>query len=265
MTTPSSGSHTNSRRIPRKTVVSGINPHLLNLLKVEAEHETEVLPAKRLLTPARFDVMAKVIYAKHRAMGGGMSWASRVYKEHLEILSGFEEGDGQGKTCFEDYRGSFDNLLNSVGSSGFRPEISMLPVGNDLQIIDGAHRLGAALFYNASVQVICFDMEPNRYDYRYFRRRGLAEDISDAMALEYCQMSPDVKVAVLFPVAQQHREKVISALGRNTLVYEKAIIVTGSGRANLIRLLYAGEHWVGDGQQETRGVRDHIENRFEEG
>jgi len=264
-THPVSGSHPNIQRIPRETVVSRINPHLLNLLKVETEHETEVLPARALLTPARFDVMAKVIYAKHWSMDGGMSWATRVYKEHLGILSSFEEGDGQGKTCFEDYQASYDKLLCSVGSSGFSPDISMLPVSYGLQIIDGAHRLGAALFYDKPVSVVYFDVQPDRYDYRYFHKRGLPEDISDAMALEYCRLSPDVKVAVLFPVAQLHREKVLSLLGSDVLAYEKSITVTRSGRANLIRLLYAGEHWIGDGRQETRGVRDHIENRFEEG
>jgi FkbM family methyltransferase len=257
--------HANCQRIPREAVVRGINPHLLNLLKVETEHETELLPASRLLSPARFDVMAKVIYAKHRAMGGGMSWATRIYREHLRILSGFEEGDGLGKTCFEDYRFSFDKLLDSLGSGGFNPEISMLPVGNDFQIIDGAHRLGAALFYDEPVRVVYFDVQPGRYDYRYFRERGLPEEISAAMALEYCRLSPDIKVAVLFPVAQQYREKVMSLLGSDMIAYEKTVTVTHSGRANFIRLLYAGERWVGDGQRETRGIRDHVENRFEDG
>jgi len=262
---PLSGSQTNCQQLPRHAVVDGINPHLLNLLKVETEHETELLPARRLLTPGRFDVMAKVIYAKHRAMGGGMPWATRVYREHLRILSGFEEGDGLGKTCFEDYLVSFDRLLDSMESGGFNPGTSLLPVGNDFRIIDGAHRLGAALFYDEPVRVVYFDAQPNRYDYRYFSERGLPTDIADAMALEYCRLSPDVKVAVLFPVARQSREKVQSLLGGDTIVFEKAVTVTHSGRANLIRLLYAGEHWVGDGRQETRGVRDHIENRFEDG
>ena len=77
---PMSGSLSNSQQITRQAVVNGINPHLLNLLKVETEHVTGLLPARSLLTPARFDVMAKVIYAKHRAMNGGMSWATRAYR-----------------------------------------------------------------------------------------------------------------------------------------------------------------------------------------
>lgn len=250
-------------QIPRDTIISRLNPHLLNLLKISPEHDTEIVTATQLLTPARFDLMAKVIYAKHRALGCGLSWATYVYREHLRIFNDFNEGDSSGKNNFSDYQQCFDELLDSILSTGFNQNISMLPVGEGAQIIDGAHRLGAALVHNLTVPVIHFDVSPDRFDYHYFCKRGLAEEILDAMALEYCRLSPHVKIAALFPVARQHLHTSVSLIGKTKIIYEKKLTLTNRGRGNFIRLLYAGEHWVGDGRVETAGVRDHIENRFD--
>ncbi len=251
--------------ISRDTVVEKINPHLLSLLRVEREHQQLTLQPGCLLTSARFDVMAKYLYAKQRQYGGAGAWATHIYREHLKAFCDFKEGDGSGKTSFDDYVANFIRLLDGFAANGFDADNSLLPVGRDNVMIDGAHRLAAALYYGSTVECVCFDVTPDRYDYRYFRQRGMDPDVCDAMALEYCRLSHRVKVAVVFPVAGLKLEHIIDLLGgQDCIVYAKDVVVSRLGRANLIRLLYAGEHWVADGRSETRGLRDHVENRFRE-
>lgn len=249
--------------ISRPSVEKAINPHLTSLLHFDECHETTRAQARELLTPARLDVMAKYIYAVHRKSGSDSSWGAHVYREHLRVWNEFVEGDTSGKTSFDAYRRSFDDLLAGMARLGFDPNLGLIPVGSEGTIIDGAHRLAAALAYDCSVDIVKFGFLPPRYDYAYFRERGLAGEILDDMALQYCALDSRVRVAVVFPVAKGKDEQVSRILEESrSVVYTKLVSFSKSGRMNLIRLLYRNEPWVGDGVKLTSGLMHHVESRF---
>ena len=114
--------------ISKVEVIHRVNPHLLNILPFETEHERYLLPPESFLSHRRFDVMAKYIYAKHRENDLALDWARNIYKEHLKVWGGFVEGDGSGKDSFEKYLNSFNSLLDSI-KNAFNENISVLPVG----------------------------------------------------------------------------------------------------------------------------------------
>jgi FkbM family methyltransferase len=259
----SSASAGSAEWLPRNAIAAAINPHLLGLIKIEAQHEVRQLPAPALLAPARLDIMAKYLYALHHAMGTPTAWSAHVYREHLRVWNQFREGDASGKSSFEDYRESFDRLLKSMSEHGFDESMGLLPVDRDNVIIDGAHRLAAALALGLPVKVARFDAHAGRYDQEYFRQRGLDGEVLDDMALQYCRLDASVRVAVLFPVAQGHDEEILGLLQeRGTVFYRKAVTVSREGRANLVRLLYRNEAWLGDGTRPTPGLLHHVNNRF---
>ena len=249
--------------LPRSAVAAAINPHLLQVLKIEAQHETERLAAHALVSPRRLDTMAKYVYALHRTMGIPSAWGTHVYREHLRVWNQFREGDASGKCSFEDYQQSFDRLLESVAETGFDETMGLLPVDRNDTIIDGAHRLAAALARRSAVRVVRFDALAANYDHDYFKQRGLAVEVLDEMVLQYCRLDAGVRVAVLFPVARGHDEEVLRLLReQGAIVYRKAVTLTRNGRANLIRLLYRSEPWLGDGTKPTPGLLHHVNNRF---
>lgn len=248
---------------PRSEVTASLNPHLLNLLKIESQHEVMRVDATQLMTPARLDVMAKYVYAQQLVKNIKSEWGAHVYQEHLRIWNEFLEGDGSGKFSFDHYRESFDRLLMEFHEKGFDERHGLIPVGISDIIIDGSHRLAAALACGSPVSIVRFDVRPAEYDYRYFRERGLSEDILDDMVLQYCRLDSSTRVAVLFPVAQGRDQEIFNFIHEcGPIVYRKDVIVSRSGRANLIRLLYRGEAWLGDGDKPTPGMLHHVNNRF---
>jgi len=246
-------------RLPKSEVIKSVNSHLLTLLPFQEEHETDELPATDLLRSERFDVMSKYIYAKLNLLNVADEWRSKVYFE-LQKIFGFKEGDASGKNSHTDYLNEFDNLLNSIKANGFA---GFLPVGNNNVIIDGAHRLAASLSFDQRVPVIKFDVDPARYDHQYFLERGLDPEVSDSMALEFCRLSPNMVIAVVFPVANGKDDEVQNILKEyGQIAYEKQVVFLELGRHNLIRQLYRNESWLGADGDITPGLRHHVEQRF---
>ena len=249
--------------LPRSAVADAINPHLLNLLKIEARHEIIRVPPVELLSPARLDVMAKYIYALHRAMGVPSGWGHHVYREHLRVWNRFQEGDQSRKSSFDDYRLSFDRLIEDLSKKGFNESLGLVPVDRDNAIIDGSHRLAAALAAGTPVSGVRFNAQAGQYDSEYFRQCGLGSDVLDDMALNYCRLDARVRVAVLFPVARGRDDEILQLLrNEGAIVHRKAVTISHSGRANLVRLLYRNEPWLGDGSRPTPGLLHHVNSRF---
>jgi len=252
-------------RLLKSDVIKSINSHLLTLLPLQEEHETDELPATVLLRGERFDVMSKYIYAKLSQMNVAHDWRSKVYFE-LQKIFGFKEGDASGKKSQADYLKEFDSLLNSIKTNGFKKEIGLLPIGDKNIIIDGAHRLAASLLFAQCVPVVKFNTEPAIYDYKYFVAGGLDSNVLDAMALEFCRLSRNMVIAVVFPVASGKDDEIQSVLkDYGQIAYEKQVIFSEIGRHNLIRQLYRNESWLGRDGEITSGLRYHVEKRFLDG
>ena len=86
-----------------------------------------------LLTHKRFDVVVKYMYASNPTS----EFYKNAYKEHLRIWNGFYEGSPR-KRGFED----FDNAFKSIIKNAVDEPV---PVNNEGHIVNGAHRLAAAL------------------------------------------------------------------------------------------------------------------------
>lgn len=249
--------------LSRAHVAAALNPHLLTQVKIELFHEVQVVRPTELLSPARLDVMAKYVYAQEWIEGIHAEWSTYVYRDHLRVWNEFVEGDGSGKSSFEDFKESFDELLIHMTRNGFDDSRGMMPIGRNNVIIDGAHRLAAALALNIPVKVVHFDVQPRLYNYEFFQDCGLNEEILDEMALQHCRLDDRVRVAVLFPVARGHDDEIMQMLQESSVIlYRKAITISRRGRENLIRLLYEGESWLGDVGRPTAGLLQHVTQRF---
>ena len=253
----------NKAWLPRADVAAVINPHLLAHLKIEPYHEVKNVQPTEFLSPARLDVMAKYVYALQWVLKRRAEWGPHVYREHLRVWNEFREGDGSGKSSYEDFRASFDELLTHIAHHGFDERRGVIPTGQNNVIIDGAHRVAAALALKTPVKVVCFGMQPRQYNYEFFRERGLAEEILDDLILQYCRLDDRVRVAVLFPVTQGREDEMTRTLQESgPILYRKSITISRRGRENLIKLLYRGESWLGDGIRPTPGLLQHVNQRF---
>lgn len=243
-------------------VANSIGTRLASLLPMTTEHPVSVTEPRLLLRPSRFDVAAKVIYAQERVLGEVSVWAMHVYVEHIRAFNGFHEADGS-KHCKVDFVQHFDNVIQSIKEHGFHSD-GLVPVDRNQTIIDGGHRLATCLALNEPIQLVHFDQYQNLvYDYRYFEGRGLGREICNAVALQYCRMAADARVAVVFPISKQPIDPFLERVNKfEHAIIDRACVFSELGRANLIRLLYEGESWVGDGVEPTRGLVQHVDRRF---
>jgi hypothetical protein len=214
-----------------------------------------------LLTPARFDIPAKLIYARHWHRGVNASWARALYDEHIRVWNGHFEAEPR-KRGSDRFVASFHALLGSIRGRGFDPSLGPVPVGETASPINGGHRIAACILYGQ--RVVC-QQHPERlpshnYDSYFFRERcrhgSLSESMLDAIAAEYCRLKANTYVAVVFPSAVGNHRLVRDVLSRHgDLVYEKSLRLAGHGPTNLVRLLYSGEPWLGSNEDAFAGAR----------
>jgi FkbM family methyltransferase len=252
--------------LDRESAIRCLNAHLATLLPFRDRHRVMRLDWRKLLQPGRFDVMAKTIYARSHLSGTGNDWANELYRAHLEVWSGFVEGDGSGKDSYAKYRRAFDAVIEGIAVRGFDPEHSLLPVDVDGVIIDGAHRAAACIALKQDAWVIPFEYRMDDYGAERFRQMGLSSIYLDAMAVEYARLDRDSRLVCLFPAALDKQEVVERLLVEyGSIVYRKPLSLTGYGPQNLIAQLYRDESWLGRRQEGWPGSRSHVEARFVDG
>jgi UDP:flavonoid glycosyltransferase YjiC (YdhE family) len=179
---------------------------------------------RELLHPNRFDLLAKYIYAKHRKVDAQRSWATKLYLDHIQVMNNFHE-DLPRKCTPQDFLQAFDDLLDSVEAHGYDAAHPPVPVGNDLGLLNGAHRVAACLIYNQPVRYEIRDRPGYDFSAAWFRRKsrhatkGLATQWADTMALEYCRLRPDAQLVLVADEAEL-RDKLVAELStRGCIVY----------------------------------------------
>lgn len=214
------------------------------------DYSIERVPARELLSPERIDVMAKLKYVESRESGLNVEYAVGLYRRNIEActLGMFAELGNEEKETFEDFLKVFDELIDSIKDSGVDENISVLPVGNRGFIMDGAHRLSIAAYFNQEVPIIRFDLDETSMDADFFRQRMTSEEDLDYLAAELCKWREDLYLCCLWPSASptEKREAAIGFLrDYGTVVHRKTIHITYNGLHNLIPQIYSRMDWVG--------------------
>ena len=218
------------------------------------------IPSSNLISHTRFDVIIKFLFAKSILKGYKTSFYRDMYKEHLRVWNNFKEYNNTTKNTYEAFEQCFLNLIKDIGKSGFNKKISTIPVVDKKYILNGSHRLAAALGHNKDVwchdgvNVIDGQLD---CDYRFFKQLHLNEEYMDQTAIEYCKLKPNTYVVCLFPVVNNKLSEVYDILRSNgDVFYSKQITLNTTGAFNLMRELYLGEKWAGDWRNNYAGFRE---------
>lgn len=151
-------------------------------------HEYEIisLPATELLSCGRFDIFAKLFYVRNRETRPLL--AKRVYLESLHVMVplGKEWGKEEEKSSFAIHVRAFNDLIDEFRSGDFNPSVSVVPIGKDKVLLDGAHRVAALAYYGKDVTVCSFSaVEGKVFPHAFFLESGrITGYVMDLMALE---------------------------------------------------------------------------------
>ena len=187
-----------------------------------------------LLTHKRFDVVVKYMYASNLTS----EFYKNAYKEHLRIWNGFYEGSPR-KRGFEDFDNAFKSIINNTVDEP-------VPVNPEGHIVNGAHRLAAALYHQRSIQIRNTNPNENNYvesDCEYFIKRGLAQSIVKRTALEYAKLKPNTHVMCLFPIAHTRMAEVMNIIEKHSnIFYKSSEAFNSTGQLGLIKEIYLPGH-----------------------
>jgi hypothetical protein len=200
-----------------------------------------------LLTPARFDVMAKYIYASYELAERETNWHVDLYKSHIGKWNNFYEGEPL-KVGYDAFKEAFHALLKSMRKNGYLKEYAPLPINTVGSLINGSHRLGTALALNTPVRATV--KQKGKKLSPFFAQLKNSHHLEipylDHMTYEYAKLKPNTYVTCLFPSAGQHVKVAQTIINQYAnIVAWKDIWLTEGGQLELIRLIYPGEGWVG--------------------
>ncbi|MCR5449554.1 MAG: hypothetical protein K6F23_09160 [Solobacterium sp.] len=207
----------------------------------------EEVPADLLVNRNRLDLMAKVLYLKLRETAP--AYAEKLYLEHIRIMtkgSFVEAGSTKtGKAAFID---AFNTLFEGMKHSGYSADALPVPVDEDMQAMDGAHRIACALMLGIPVKIIRLPVkaEFDRYSYEWFRERGIEEWCLDQMVLEYVHRKQTACLN-LWPSAKGHDAEVEKMLEeRFGIVYKKEVSLNENGAFHYLAQIYSEYSWAQD-------------------
>lgn len=225
------------------TIESRLDANIFNFYSLPSGHSLERRSALSLLSPNRLDIVARYIFVRQYMLGWGISWGTRVYRELLESSTPtFADGDGR-KTSFTDYLSNLAGLATSMSREGYDVSRGLIPyVGNT--VVDGAHRVAAAIHFGHDVEAVRVQGPPQVMDASSLLTFGLSETTVDNLACEYARLDKGTFVAVLFPSTQRQWAEALDLIRSNAeIVHQREIALTDVGRRNLIKLLYGHEPW----------------------
>ncbi|HIP33337.1 MAG TPA: hypothetical protein EYG89_01065 [Bacteroidia bacterium] len=222
-----------------------INPNIIKQLPNKT-YEIKQYNAIDFLVPERFDLLAKILYVKHKINNTKSSIFTDLYLKHIEAFNGFYEADGSNKIGKEKFVTEFDKIIDSINKKGLF-ENTVIPSSKGV-IVDGAHRVATSIYFNKSIKSVSLSLETINFDYNYFRNRGLSNSYLDLMALEYINLKKsNLFLIFLWPSNGGQQDKNVANILKKygKVVYRKNVELTKKGSINLIRSLYENENWVG--------------------
>ncbi len=231
-----------------------------NKIDENEDYDTFYMKAEELINPRRIDVIAKYYYIKARETGENLEFAKELYEKHIEAFSDgtFEEqGDGY-KKSLERYFEVFDNLIDDFKDRGFDETLSVIPIGKNNEILDGAHRVACAIYFKLDVKVMKIDSISVDYGFKFFKKRLLDDFYLDFIAKEYVALDRDVYVMFVWPKVgtEENTEYIDDSLKQDeiNILYKKKIKLDKQGLWNVIFNTYKDEHWIGNPKSEFKGI-----------
>lgn len=213
------------------------------------------------LKQRRFDLIFKFLYLKYP----DNQFVRAAYLESIRAFNDFHEdepSDGKPKNSPADFLKSFDALYESIKGVGYNESKGLIPIGDNGEISDGAHRLSVCAYLNKGVATEP-DGRRDLYDYRFFICQKMDPKIMDFGALEYVKLNPNAYIVNLHSVTDQAKDtEVVSILEKYGFVYyKKSVRLTFDGYVNLKKLSYGSfwekEPWIGTVSNKFAGAQMH--------
>ncbi len=170
--------------------------------KRESLNAVEVNPCE-LLDENRMDIIIRYIYAKALLENKEVARARELYEKMIMTIHNGEEPLANGANAYfsdytqkrgiRDFEEAFISLINSMKENGFQKE-KFIPLDADGKMINGSHRLAAALALGEKVWVLKYELFKGnlsflKFSLEWFRENGFEEE-------EVCFVQSNFKILI---------------------------------------------------------------------
>lgn len=228
-------------------------------IAADAELPVEFVSPKTLFTPDRLDIACKLYYIECLDKGLDMSFARELYKASIAAFSdgSFIEPGLKTKNGISDYYSAFDMLIADMKANGFDADCSVVPVGENGAILDGAHRVATAIYYDIPLPVVRIPGKNCCYNYAWFADKGMSAEYLDFMAYQFIRYTEKVYTVCLWPAAFD--EKKLAEADRlirkcADVAYKKEVSLNYHGIEQLMTSFYKHMSWTGSVDNGFSGV-----------
>ena len=212
-----------------------------------------------ILSPQRFDLMAKYLYIKSYDKEYKTNFFKKLYISHFKTFNNcYELPDNHSsvkitKKNEDDFINEFNKLIEDMKKNGYNNNFP-IPFGKNNIIINGAHRLICSYYFNIKPSIYFINEEAvYGYNHTFFLNRkgsnpSLQPIYADTMALEYINHNPNIRAMIIYPNVYKFNKMndIINIINNyGYIYYSKSIKLNKNGINNLVKELYRGEDWIG--------------------
>lgn len=226
-----------------------LQPHTVDIYNLNSKKfQVKTVKARTLLTTNRFDLFAKLYYISTFKVE--YKQAVRVYSEHIKAFNpDLKEPGRNDKNSITDFIDAFNQLITEFKISNFDSNCSLIPVDSNGVILDGAHRVSVLAFYDKEITIVQFDdsYAKCKFDYTYFKERGLSWEVLDIIAHEMTKWIPNLLVACIWPKVNklENRDYIKNYIStKYKTAYIKQYNLGLSSLTNFIKLIYSNQDWT---------------------
>jgi hypothetical protein len=194
------------------------------------------------------------------------------YLEHIKSFNSFKENLPK-KNSPQDFIKAYNSLIQSIRKDGFNLKNEKIMLSKSGELINGAHRVSVAAVLNLEIEVELTDYDNEVYDFEFFQAKKLPQHVLDNAALSQLKLHPEMKLLLVWPVANKVSETVIENLiaKKGIIFYKRAILADPNLVLNLKMINYYmyqnndSKNWTGDSTNSFSGIREHAKKSFADG
>ena len=254
----------------KKEFIATIEEQLLKGSLEDTDGTVEYVDALQFLTSNRIDLVPKIYYIECREKKSGFNFAKELYCEHIKSITNgqlTEVWDSE-KSGLEAYLKRFDELIDDIKENGFDEKKSVVPVGQDNGIIDGAHRTAIAIYFGLKLPIFRLNVNSWKNNYKSFMcedRVKIPEKYMDFIAYQYMKYKSPCYMAIIWPISFNHPNYSIAIKLLNeycNVVYSKRVLFNYNGLMQLAMHNYLDSDWAGGFEKNFCGIPGVTNERY---
>lgn len=245
-----------------------IDNYIIDSYKLDTskKYNIEYISARELVVPERIDLIAKIKYVESYDKKLDTEYFKELYRETIEAFSGatYVEPGNPNKNSFDKYLNTFNELIDDIKQNGIDPNKSIIPVGNNGAILDGAHRVSIAAYYNLDVPIIRFENANANFNIEFFKKNLLDTDYINYLMLEYAKIKNNIYVICLWPRCSKDNKNIAQSYIQKKLkvLYTSNINLNYNGLKNFMIQIYRKFDWIGTYKDNHKGALNKVDNCY---